>query len=368
MILTWSNQLMAGGAPAPFWQSFSMVAGTSIDWVGYVSVASGLTNPAGSITREPYTGSLLNMLVYDPVAKQVFITFEGNILTELSGRMLEIGGARYRFAGVGYDAGQDQTMAYFDYPEPFFVDGAMYFVEFPVLVPWTPLELGPKLFAWWDAEDSDSLSLAGSIVNSWTDRKAGIIVSQAVSASKPAFVSTAINGRPGIVYDGADDSLRAALDPMPLPLGSAPLEVWTLLDQTSDATVVDRRIFSYGTSLMTARIQRKTATAGQQIANTLVGTGSGSVTANGPLSIPLLGIHYIRSTFSATETATYIDGVFGSMTNAVPATSATAVGVGSNYSGSQTFTGSINSVVLTDRLTDYEVILLNQFYKMRGGI
>lgn len=58
-------------------------------------------------------------------------------------------------------------------------------------VNWTPLN-DPSLVAWWDAALVSSLSLSGSNILSWTDRKSSIVASQAVGANQPLYTSSLV--------------------------------------------------------------------------------------------------------------------------------------------------------------------------------
>lgn len=69
-------------------------------------------------------------------------------------------------------------------------------------LPYSPLSLSTDLLAWWDP----STYVAGS----WTDRKAGVAVTQATGSLQPAGSATSLAGTPGVTGDGADDILSGA--------------------------------------------------------------------------------------------------------------------------------------------------------------
>ena len=85
-------------------------------------------------------------------------------------------------------------------------------------VAWTPLNL-PSLVAWWDAQDAAHISLSGSNVTSWTDKKGGVVASQGTGANQPTWSATARNGKPGITFASAS-SHHLAFTPTGLPSGS----------------------------------------------------------------------------------------------------------------------------------------------------
>lgn len=87
----------------------------------------------------------------------------------------------------------------------------------PALVPWTPLNLGAALVAWWDAQASSTLNLSGSNVTSWTDKVAAVVATQAGVA--PTFSATARNGKPGLSFNGTTQ--RMTFTPTGFPSGSA---------------------------------------------------------------------------------------------------------------------------------------------------
>lgn len=70
---------------------------------------------------------------------------------------------------------------------------------------WTP-SLLPNLALWLDATDAATIILNGSNVAQWNDKSGtGRNVAQAIAAQQPAYNTTAINGRAGLVFDGIND-------------------------------------------------------------------------------------------------------------------------------------------------------------------
>lgn len=108
---------------------------------------------------------------------------------------------------------------------------------------WSPLSLGVKLLAWWDA--GYGLTLAGNQVTAWVDRKGGHSVTQGVSSSRPTWVADGFGGAPGLTFDGNDDVLSLAS--VPFPSSASPSEMWAVVQQDgvpADGAV--RTIASYG--------------------------------------------------------------------------------------------------------------------------
>lgn len=75
--------------------------------------------------------------------------------------------------------------------------------------PWTPAQLGSALAMWLDAADSSTITLNGSTVSQWSDKSGNSRhVNQPVASAQPAYQSTALNGKPAVVFDGIDDVMN----------------------------------------------------------------------------------------------------------------------------------------------------------------
>ncbi len=71
-----------------------------------------------------------------------------------------------------------------------------------------PMSLAPT--AWWRA-DSLTGQLDGTGVSSWTDSSGNArTLSQATAANQPTFTLNAVNGRPGLYFDGTTDYMQSA--------------------------------------------------------------------------------------------------------------------------------------------------------------
>jgi hypothetical protein len=73
---------------------------------------------------------------------------------------------------------------------------------------WTPVQL-PNLQLWLDAADASTITLNGSSVSQWDDKSGnGRHFSQTADAThQPAYVTSGINGRGSIGFDGINDRL-----------------------------------------------------------------------------------------------------------------------------------------------------------------
>ena len=76
---------------------------------------------------------------------------------------------------------------------------------------WQPNSLGSSLALWLDAADASTITLNGSTVSQWSDKSGnGRHLAQSSAALQPAYVTTAINSKPTVRFDGSDDIFNAA--------------------------------------------------------------------------------------------------------------------------------------------------------------
>lgn len=69
--------------------------------------------------------------------------------------------------------------------------------------PWTPADLGADLALWLDADDTSTLTVAGSNVVQWNDKSvAGNNVSQSTASAQPSYALNNLNNKPGITSTG----------------------------------------------------------------------------------------------------------------------------------------------------------------------
>lgn len=68
---------------------------------------------------------------------------------------------------------------------------------------WTPADLGASLALWLDADDASTITLNGSRVSQWNDkRNNGINLSQATAANQPSYNTRTLNGKKVIEFSG----------------------------------------------------------------------------------------------------------------------------------------------------------------------
>jgi len=74
--------------------------------------------------------------------------------------------------------------------------------------PWTPADITTAL--WLDAADASTITESGGAVSQWDDKSGNARhFSQGIAANRPTVNSTAINGKPVLIFDGINDSLAA---------------------------------------------------------------------------------------------------------------------------------------------------------------
>ena len=120
----------------------------------------------------------------------------------------------------------------------------------PLLGAEFPLPYDPAL--WLDASDAASVTESGGKVSTWADKSGnGHDYAQATAGNQPALVADAVNAKPGISFDGADDFLGASSR---LGLGANPnLMVFMVTVVDADVTT-DSRILHIGNSSMTLAV------------------------------------------------------------------------------------------------------------------
>jgi trimeric autotransporter adhesin len=78
----------------------------------------------------------------------------------------------------------------------------------------TPIELQPpltNLFAWYDSSDASTITLSGSNITQWNDKSGNTKhATQSTSANQPTIVSSGLNGKNTILFDGTNDMFNIA--------------------------------------------------------------------------------------------------------------------------------------------------------------
>lgn len=217
--------------------------------------------------------------------------------------------------------------------------------------------LGVDLLAWWSDRDASQFVVAGGVVTSWTDLKSGIVATPPSEGARPAYTG----GR--IIFDGTADVCIAANTTF--PSGSAPCEIWCLVDQQapSPTDIAERHIAGYGdNSFSTQRaIGRMHSAANLLAAKIGDGTNNNATATSGDFS----GVHLVRMTVGATATNLYLDSVLVGTKGIVPTTTAPKrVFIGSAVFGSGIYfwKGGIRDVLFTLPLSAEKESAVNDFF------
>jgi hypothetical protein len=229
-------------------------------------------------------------------------------------------------------------------------------------IEWTPLLLGSKLVAWWDAEYG--LTLSSGQVSAWADRKAGYSAVQASSGSRPAWSATSFNGHAALTLDGTNDYLTCSDAALlaALPVGSSPVELWGVVDQAAlPADTSNRIAVWYGNdSLQSLRVLR-TVTGGVNRASLNIGTGGGASPVPNTF-VDFTGRHVIRGAIGTAAGQMDIDGNPSPQVAAVPSTGSKLLRIGANDVSSAAgafWNGKIRDVVVTLPLGPDELMAMN---------
>lgn len=231
----------------------------------------------------------------------------------------------------------------------------------------SPLDLGTGLLAWWDS--SQGVSLSGSQVTAWADRKNGYTLGQATSAARPLFDATSFGGFPGLTFDGVDDILF--MSSMPFPAGSLASMIWCVLQQDApNGDTAGRRAVSYGDVSASARYIRRFQSAGESRMAALVGDGTSAISSGSP-ALQTNSRHLVRGLFLADGVRCFADGIASPLVAAVPNTIATRVCVGASSSsslGSEFWLGKIRDVIVTTDLNAPQTVQLQNFLMNRRAL
>ncbi len=92
---------------------------------------------------------------------------------------------------------------------------------------WTPSDIGPSLYAWYDAADRASIFI-GTGVSQWSDKSGGgRNLVQSVGSSQPAYEANGLNGLPTVAFDGSNDSLGSS--PLSYPWAAPLAQPYTVV-------------------------------------------------------------------------------------------------------------------------------------------
>ena len=233
----------------------------------------------------------------------------------------------------------------------------------------TPLDLGEALHDLWDAERGGDLTLSGGAVTAWASARNGYLAVQATSAARPLWSATGFNGRPGVSFDGIDDELTYEGVGL-FPIGATPCEIWWLGSQDAPASDTGvRYAFAYGgggTSVN--RALRRSVPFGNNAANANVGSGSVVTVSSAPGNYDGRCVH--RLVVGAAGSRVDLNGVAGSTTGVVPATTGvrTRLGASTAAAAGGFLQGVTSLVAVTALLSDPQASRMLGWLKARGGI
>jgi hypothetical protein len=102
-----------------------------------------------------------------------------------------------------------------------------------VVPPWTPLDLGAALKAWWNADDHGTARMTddgAGLISSWTDKVGSMAIAGATTA-RPTWSATSFNtSYAGLTFNGTANALSSTTLTT-LPTGATAGELWALLTQ-----------------------------------------------------------------------------------------------------------------------------------------
>jgi cysteine-rich repeat protein len=171
--------------------------------------------------------------------------------------------------------------------------------------------LGSDLVAWYDAFDLSGAN--NSPVASWPNRTGNTALA-ASGAAQPLLATSGINGHPGVVADGVDDSMVATLNPA-MPVGSRP-HIWTVLRNITPRPY--RTYVAVGNDGQGVNIQTD---HGDPYPNWLVITLGGSGVSTPTMASAANTWPHIVSAGMAADSAEYglkVDGISGLVTSGDP--------------------------------------------------
>lgn len=217
--------------------------------------------------------------------------------------------------------------------------------------PWTPLDLGAKLVAWWNAGDT-----VNGAVATWTDRVSSIATT-ATAGLEPISAATSFNGAyRGLTFDGTDDCL-VATSFAALPSGATAGEIWAIANNTAaGASTGGKAIIRYGSGAASATnrgLQRNSVTSVNRA------QGTDGITNLTDTAIDFSGPHILGGWWSGTTEFGRIDGRDFSPASTTIATLATTagrlrLGAFNLTSASGFWQGIISDIFVTTALTGTE--------------
>jgi hypothetical protein len=229
-------------------------------------------------------------------------------------------------------------------------------------LPWSPLNLGSALLAWWSADYG--LTLSGSAVSAWADRKHGYTLTQSSPAARPIFSATGFGGAACLIHDGIDDCLYNLAATGWFPTGSAGLEMHGVGQQDAPA-VSDTALRCFvalgNSSFNTDMRQRRQEVSGVNRYQITLGNGAGGASLRYD-AVDFSSRHLSWQRAESGQVLYSIDG--NAPASAVNAKSVTAeqFAIGSLPNGSsQYWLGRVRHVILTNLLTTDQAAQLTTY-------
>lgn len=205
---------------------------------------------------------------------------------------------------------------------------------------WTPLN-DLNLIAWWDAQNIPSLTLSGSNVSAWADRKGGLVASQATGANQPVWSASARNGKAGVTFNGTTTFLSG--NSSTLPSGSSPSSIYVAGFLNSAA--VTEFAFTYGNaSSLNWRVVFNAATTG----NIGGGLFSGDISSS---TVWLNNDRFVGYLIGAASQQLFGDGSSIGSSSFVPNTTAASTFFIGKQVNPGNFSGPIQQIVITNNVS-----------------
>lgn len=182
----------------------------------------------------------------------------------------------------------------------------------------------------WEPGRTDLMTLVSNAVSTWNDIVAAASLAQSSSTLRPAFNGTGINNLPAVSFDGVDDNLRLASQP--LGTGAINKEIVLVLEQqalTSDTS--ERVAFCAGGTATSDRVKISRVVDGGGVNRIKLGVGNGTTeTTLTGTNVDASGRLVVHVVITPTSSQLYVNGVSEGSVNVVPAIGSTRLTIGSN--------------------------------------
>jgi hypothetical protein len=204
--------------------------------------------------------------------------------------------------------------------------------------------LGQALLAMWDAGRGETLTLDGGLVSGWQDSVGGITLS-ASGGERPVLDGF------GVTFAGGQ---VLSLAGMPLPIGTVPLELWLVADQTGPG--FDPSVLVAMGETMVGALDTGNGADLFALTSDLVLSGEG-----------FAGQHVARVVLGSEAVRVDVDGAAGAAVAAPPTASNGPLRFGADGAEppGSFFTGSLKLVLVTVALSDPQAAALSAMLMAR---